>query len=1004
MKILKISFKNINALKGEHLVDFTQEPLVSSGIFAITGQTGSGKTTLLDVISLALYNRIPRLENKISKQLINTTGAVLTRNTMDAYATVTFECAKGIHTSSWSIHKAKNGNLQDYHMEIADAQGNILPIKKGNVPQENEALIGLSYEQFTRSMVLAQGEFARFLKSDKSERGKLLEKITGTEIYRNIGQLVFDRFRTFSQSLSGLNTLHQNLLEKIDPKESIALAQVQFDEKEKEINTTLIDQKNIEAQLKQLGEIKILENKSENSEVATQKAQEALRAFKNVELAKIKQHQQLLPYEIEIRKWQQLQLTLEQINTQKNNHILDQQRAVQLKEKSTISLQKLIQSTQTENNLLEAARRFEDKVEGYIREIQDLRLQCAKQMEPLQIAAKKINLEINTNNLQENFDLVQSRLDAIDQLALPDSFFDQDFPRLLEQQHAKKDILLLLQKEKSIHAELTEQQNTFRQQTTQTQQQLQELPKKIDRQKLVVQNQKLTLKNLEQKVEIETLKAKYETDRAKLEPGQPCFLCGALDHPLATHYKPNKTEAEQKLKAQNEVLFEANKLLTRLETEWTNEQEKLVQLNASHSATEEKIKRIEGQITNLENGFQCPTPQYDIDALIKENLESIEQINKDIKVKNDNEQCQFVLTAIKETLLTIGNGKKIKKEKDLLFKGEDIRSQTSPLTKLLAENITTANTLNNTIEKLDTELKLLEKKIQDSEKPLLPLLKEIGFTSIREAMKAMLTPQQFSLLQDQFNGLNESVNLNEQTLHEIKNQIQVQKEKVTLQTEQEGLEIKSKIETKLLHLQTQRDQHLSYLSEQNKYQSELKTIVEEKATKQQENEKWILLNEYIGDANGKKFSTFAQQLTMQQLIFLANNQLTSLTKRYSLDLPIESTEEDNLVVIDHDMGAQRRSVKTLSGGESFLISLSLALGLSDLASKNVKINSLFIDEGFGTLDPTTLDQTLDTLEKLQAENNKIIGLISHVDALKDRISTQIEIVRNGQGYSAIHIK
>jgi exonuclease SbcC len=103
------------------------------------------------------------------------------------------------------------------------------------------------------------------------------------------------------------------------------------------------------------------------------------------------------------------------------------------------------------------------------------------------------------------------------------------------------------------------------------------------------------------------------------------------------------------------------------------------------------------------------------------------------------------------------------------------------------------------------------------------------------------------------------------------------------------------------------------------------------------------------------------------------------------------------------MGGMRRSVKTLSGGETFLMSLALALGLSDLASKNVEINSLFIDEGFGTLDPETLDVTLDTLERLQAESNKTIGIISHVSTLKERIQTQIVLDRNAQGYSQLKV-
>ena len=129
----------------------------------------------------------------------------------------------------------------------------------------------------------------------------------------------------------------------------------------------------------------------------------------------------------------------------------------------------------------------------------------------------------------------------------------------------------------------------------------------------------------------------------------------------------------------------------------------------------------------------------------------------------------------------------------------------------------------------------------------------------------------------------------------------------------------------------------------------------------QANLKWELLNKYIGDAMGKNFSTFAQNLTLKKLITLANERLGKLNDRYLLDIPLEE-EDDDLIIIDTYLGEERRSVKTLSGGETFIVSLALALALSDLASKNVKIESLFIDEGFGSLDPDALDTAISTLE------------------------------------------
>jgi len=171
----------------------------------------------------------------------------------------------------------------------------------------------------------------------------------------------------------------------------------------------------------------------------------------------------------------------------------------------------------------------------------------------------------------------------------------------------------------------------------------------------------------------------------------------------------------------------------------------------------------------------------------------------------------------------------------------------------------------------------------------------------------------------------------------------------------------------------------------------------------QANLKWELLCKYIGDAQGKSFSTFAQGLTLKKLIALANERLRKLNDRYLLDIPFEE-EDDDLIIIDIYLGEERRSVRTLSGGETFIVSLALALALSDLASKNVKIESLYIDEGFGSLDPEALDVAISTLEQLQVESNKTIGIISHVESLKERIETQIQLEKNSSGFSKIIIR
>lgn len=167
---------------------------------------------------------------------------------------------------------------------------------------------------------------------------------------------------------------------------------------------------------------------------------------------------------------------------------------------------------------------------------------------------------------------------------------------------------------------------------------------------------------------------------------------------------------------------------------------------------------------------------------------------------------------------------------------------------------------------------------------------------------------------------------------------------------------------------------------------------------QKEFDRFQKLSALIGSADGKKFSRFAQGLTLARLTELANRHLLRLSDRYSI---LKSPEKDlDLQIIDGYQADVVRPMSTLSGGESFLVSLALALGLSDLASRKVQINSLFIDEGFGTLDAETLDVAITALENLQA-NGKSIGIISHVEALKERIGTQIQVVKLPGGSSKI---
>ncbi|HEM55657.1 MAG TPA: hypothetical protein ENO30_02710, partial [Thermodesulfobium narugense] len=196
MKILKIRLKNINSLYNEWTIDFTHPEFTSNSIFLITGQTGAGKSTILDAISLALYGRTPRL-GKISKN----NNELMSRNTDECFSEVTFETQKGLYKALWWQKRTKE--LQHPKRELQEVKENkIIETGTNKVEEKIIELTGMTYDQFTRSILLAQGDFASFLKANYDERSAILEQITGTQIYSEISIMVYEKRKTEREQLS----------------------------------------------------------------------------------------------------------------------------------------------------------------------------------------------------------------------------------------------------------------------------------------------------------------------------------------------------------------------------------------------------------------------------------------------------------------------------------------------------------------------------------------------------------------------------------------------------------------------------------------------------------------------------------------------------------------------------------------------------------------------------------------------------------------------------------
>ncbi|MBS7405504.1 MAG: AAA family ATPase, partial [Oxalobacter sp.] len=222
MRILQIRFKNLNSLTGEWFIDLTQPSYTSDGIFTITGPTGAGKTTILDAICLALYGRTPRLE--VSQK----ENGIMSRQTGECFAEVTFETPAGHYRCHWSHRRAyqkSDGNLQQARHEIANADtGEIIESGIQRTGSAIEHITGMNFDRFTRSMLLAQGRFDTFLKASPSDRAPILEQITGTGIYSDISIRVHELSRAENEKLN-LLTAELGSIVLLEPEQENALQQ-----------------------------------------------------------------------------------------------------------------------------------------------------------------------------------------------------------------------------------------------------------------------------------------------------------------------------------------------------------------------------------------------------------------------------------------------------------------------------------------------------------------------------------------------------------------------------------------------------------------------------------------------------------------------------------------------------------------------------------------------------------------------------------------------------------
>ena len=380
-----------------------------------------------------------------------------------------------------------------------------------------------------------------------------------------------------------------------------------------------------------------------------------------------------------------------------------------------------------------------------------------------------------------------------------------------------------------------------------------------------------------------------------------------------------------------------------------------------------EIKEIKRDIYNLDKNLITLLQEI---ARYKQDRDYILNRIKSIYIKLDNIKDSIDLSTIKEKDITTINEAILKYQE---LKSREIKEQDEILNINLDSIISEISSIKNRIDILKSDIEHNKKHKEEIKKELEDRVESLKIDIRKKEKESKIVKDEVDRLYIDLNILKEKI--------KSSNEISIKENIKTL------LEERGQIVEKLKRDNILREKNREILKDLEIKKGKLDTL----------NRLFRLLG-----GTTDSFNIFVQRLTLISLINLANIHLKKLAPRYELEIFKYTIERDALKfgLRDHYQAGILREINTLSGGERFIVSLALALGLSDLASNNIKIKSLFIDEGFGTLDPKSLDIVISTLETLKSKD-KLIGIISHVESLKDRISTQINIIKQGNGISEI---
>lgn len=1077
MRLLKLRFKNINSLAGRWEIDF-ENPQFGEGLFALTGPTGAGKTSVLDAICLGFYGQTARQE--ISRSI----NEVMTRGTGECFAEVEFEVRGKGYRSSWEQHRERmkpNGALQSATRKIASLpEGEIIAEKLSDAASKMIELIGMDFKQFTRAVLLAQGQFDAFLKADEKARSDILEQVTGSEIYSKIGTAVFARWqmeRSKKDDLEkGMDYIKPLAAEErgIEQKNLEGL-QEQKKSLEKiltvlQIQTQWIEglEKLRDGHRKHIDDKKKLETEMSDAKPEFERLAKALSARKldivlhgldAVRKSKMEAEKELNKRKIASEKF------ANEIEALKPRLAKAAEKTLTAKEKleKTLPLlhevRKMDSGISTANSELNSAGESAGESKKLLEDANSAHGKSVKQLQKaedeLKIADSYLKSHPTDDKLRDILPSVESYLGIWNNKRKETEKKALDAKKAgknaADKNEALKDAKLAIKKLRGDHEKKKMLRETAEKIKLETEKIFETKKPDLDT-KIRLASEKLLLT---QRV------ATLEEHRKSLEDGKPCPLCGAEEHPYAKGNLPKLSKAQKELegykkeldelqdaekearKAFEKVDKEFQKILTELQgkesavqsAELESEKSGITARTAMESANESAkgVKEnwiiITGKLSELEMRDAKPETvgqeleklkarqsefekqskaAQNANSMIETGKEAVVTARKQIdKSKSDYERKCEILKKKKETVELLIKNRNEKFTGDTDSTEKQLRKENEEAAALDSELRSTRNSLEAQSKKANEELEeagnILKTKIQEESlttRSSLQKFIEAGFASESECIFARWSDEDVSRVTNLHKELGDKLIRIDTLIAKFAEDTRNEEEKALTDIPLSELNLdmaeqKTKDEALVTAIAELQAKLKSDDETRNKFADKLREMEAQRKLF----DKWNRLNSWIGGANGEQFKRYAQGITLSHLLKEANRHLVKMTAgRYEMFWKAENT---SLLpsVIDRHQGDVERPVSNFSGGETFMVSLSLALGLAGLASGRLRIDSLFLDEGFGTLDNQTLDTAVNTLAELHQTQGKLIGVISHIEQMKSQIPTRIEIRKIGGGRS-----